>query len=159
MEKAFNNSGSFYHSTEPMHRDWATTASWASFIAIVTYVFLGLSAFTLILVYTAVGPLLDAYNDTDSPFPYSVLAGGSVLSVAVALVFLGLLTVINTFLFRFARRLKMALGSQDQDAFETAWLNFRNYFRWNGIIILVVIFTYIVTIVAVAVALGRLSEF
>ncbi|MCS7036564.1 MAG: hypothetical protein RMJ33_10860 [Saprospiraceae bacterium] len=159
MENTFNIPGGLNRSTELMHQDWATTAYWANFIAIVNYILLGLGAFALILLSAFASQLPGVYDSMDNPIAYYMLAGGGALSIVIGLVFLGLALVINTFLFRFARRLKTALDLHDQDAFETAWFNFRNYLRWNGISILVLIVGYIVLIVAMASALSGLREF
>jgi hypothetical protein len=159
MENTFRTSGGLSHSTEPMHQDWATTAYWANFLAIVNYVLLGLGAVALLFFSAFIRQLPGAQEDMDNPLSYYMLAGGGAIGIVIGFVFLGLAFVITTFLFRFARRLKSALASQDQEAFVVAWLQFRNYFRWNGIFTIAFLVAYLVMIIAMASALTGLRNF
>lgn len=159
MENTFRTSGGLDRSTEPMHQDWATTAYWANFLAIVNFVLLGLGAIALLFVSAFVSQLSDAYDVIDNPLAFSMSVGGGIVGILIGLAFLGLAFVITSFLFRFARRLRAALELQDQEAFETAWLNFRNYFRWQGIFTVAVIVAYFIMIIAMVGSLTGLSDF
>ncbi len=133
------------HTTEPMHMDWHTTARWANFLAIVNYVVWGLIT---IMTFVAV---FERNTEDLGLFPFNSSAlflGGMFLSLILFL-------VINTFLYRFAQRLKIALTFNNQEDFETAWLNFRNYFRWNGIFVIVFFLFYIAIIMIVTINEAR----
>lgn len=159
MENTFRTSGGLDRSTEPMHQDWATTAYWANFLAIVNFVLLGLGAIALLFVSAFVSQLSGAYDGIDNPLAFYMSVGGGIVGILIGLVFLGLAFVITSFLFRFARRLRVALELQDQEAFETAWLNFRNYFRWQGIFTVAVIVAYFIMLIAMVGSLTGLSDF
>lgn len=148
MENTFRTSGGLDRSTEPMHQDWATTAYWANFLAVVNFVLLGLGAIALLFVSAFVSQLSGAYDGIDNPLAFLMSVGGGIVGILIGLAFLGLAFVITSFLFRFARRLRAALELQDQEAFETAWFNFRNYFRWQGIFTVAVIVAYFIVIIA-----------
>ncbi len=159
MENTFRTSSGLDRSTEPMHQDWATTAYWANFLAIVNFVLLSLGAIALLFVSAFISQPPGAYNAIDNPLASPMAAGGGIMGILIGLAFLGLAFVITSFQFRFARRLKAALAFQDQEAFEAAWLNFRNYFRWQGIFAIVVIVAYFVMIIAMVSSLSGLRDF
>ncbi len=159
MENTFRTSGGLGRSTEPMHQDWATTAYWANFLAIVNFVLLALGAIALLFVSAFISQLPGAYDAIDNPLALFMAEGGGIFGILIGLAFLGLAFVITSFLFRFARRLRAALELQNQEAFEAAWLNFRNYFRWQGIFTVVVIVAYFFMIIAMVGSLTGLSDF
>ncbi len=159
MENIFRTSGGLDRSTEPMHRDWAITAYWANFIAIVSFVLLGLTAIALLFMSAFISQLLGAYDAIDNPLAFYLVAGGGMVGILIGLAFLGLAFVIAYFLFRFARRLRMALKVQSQEAFETAWLSFRNYFRWQGIFTIAVVVAYFIMIIAMVSSLSDSYNF
>ncbi len=138
------------HTTEPMHMDWHITARWANFLAIVNYVVLGL--ITILMIFVAV---FERNTEDLGLFPFN----SSGLFLGGMFLFLILFLVINTFLYRFAQRLKMALNANSQEDFETAWLNFRNYFRWNGIFVIVFFLFYIAIIVEMIVTINEARPF
>ncbi len=147
MENTFSTSSELSHSTEPMHTDWAITARWARFLAIVSYVTLGILTLGLILLFVTIGNLPALDLGSDNPLFFLLMSSGAIGAI-FGLFFLGFSFVLTTFMFRFARKLREALMNDEQRAFEEAWLHFRNYFRWAGIFTLGLIAFYIVFIVS-----------
>ncbi len=118
-----------------MHVDWAITARWANFLATVSFVFIGLAAI-------AVVGIMALFSEFDSLQlgPLSEIGEG-VLGL-VFLVGIAFYLIPAIFLFRFARHLKASLESNHQAYFESAWANFRNYFRWAGVLTIAIILAY-----------------
>ena len=54
--------------------------------------------------------------------------------------------MLNLFQFRFANQMKKAIRFTNQEAFEQSWQNFRNLFRWTGVLVVVMILLYFVLI-------------
>ncbi len=117
------------YATLSMYQEWRTTAFWANVIAVTTYVLLSLAAlgYLLIALYFEGEGSVSLFEDLTV----------SSTDIVMSIIQISLYFIINTFLFRFSKSLRMAVEGKDQEVFENAWLNFRNYFRWFGILIII----------------------
>lgn len=135
MENTLKTQGSLAYSNEAMHQEWNTTAYWANFMAIVNYVLLSFSVLALFRVLS---------NRQLFYLPPSIVV------VLVFLLLLGVAFILTTFLYRFARKMRQVFMFGEQEDFEVAWLNLRNYFRWTGIIMTVVLVGYLCLVLILA---------
>ena len=137
-----SNTANQLNVTRTMREDWLSTSKWAFFISIVVFIFIGLG-FIIALSLTQVINMMQSMSGVDNPVLSIMGSMGSALTVFYILV-LGLQLVINYFQYRFAQQLKRAVQLTDQDAHEQAWLNFRNFCRINGIMLIVMLVLYII---------------
>ncbi len=121
------------YATLSMYQEWRTTAFWANVIAVITYVLLSLAALGYLLILIA---LYFEGEGSVSLFE-DLTVSYTVIIYVMSIIQISLYFIINTFLFRFSKSLRMAVEGKDQEVFENAWLNFRNYFRWLGILIII----------------------
>ncbi len=130
------------YATLSMYQEWRTTAFWAKVIAVITYVLLSLAALGYLLI------LIALYFGGGELAPlFEGIIGSSIAIYVVSLFQVAVYFVINTFLFRFSKSLRMAVEERDQEVFENAWLSFRNYFRGIGALIIIL---FVLSVIFVA---------
>jgi hypothetical protein len=109
------------------------TAKWGNFLAIVGFVFSGLIAIVAFFIGTIFATLMSNFN------PYAA-AGASMgvgfitglyLLIAVFYFFMSLL------LYRFSRKMKTALETNDQESLNESFLNLKKIYKITGIITIV----------------------
>ncbi|MEX6687038.1 DUF5362 family protein [Danxiaibacter flavus] len=110
-----------------------STAKWAKFISIVGFV---MSALIVLVAFFA-GSLLSVF----SPAGSAGYMSGSFLTV-VYLIFALLFFLPNLFLFNYAGKMQQALNGNDQNALNNSFAQLKSYFRFIGIIMIVVISIY-----------------
>jgi hypothetical protein len=136
------------YATLSMYQEWRTTAFWAKVIAVITYVLLSLATLgyllILIVLYFGGGELAPLFEG---------IIGSSIAIYVVSLFQVAVYFVINTFLFRFSKSLRMAVEERDQEVFENAWLSFRNYFRGIGALIIIFFLLSVIFVASVYSAL------
>lgn len=133
LDQDFQSSSSQLQPTREIRENWRITARWGNFLAIVGFVFIGiglLAAFSLSTVINMMSAM-----GASSPGLELLASMGGWLAVVV-LIGLVVQFMIVLFQFRFAKNLKIAVMQTDQTALEEAWLQFRNLFRWYGILII-----------------------
>ncbi len=128
------------YATLSMYQEWRTTAFWANVIAVITYILLSLAALGYLLI------LIALYFEGEGPESlFEDLTINSIVIYVISTIQIPLYFIINTFLFRFSKSLRTAVEGKDQEMFENAWLNFRNYFRWLGILAIIsIVFSAII---------------
>ncbi|MBK6930843.1 MAG: hypothetical protein IPH12_08180 [Saprospirales bacterium] len=127
--------------TREMRQNWYETASWAKFISIVGFIMAGI-ALLLVSSLTTIFAML-AQMGVDTPGLNLLNSLGTGMTIYM-LVLVAVQVALNLFQYRFATRLKTAVQRTDQVAFEEAWLNFRNLFRWSGVFLIVLVVFYLV---------------
>jgi hypothetical protein len=136
------------YATLSMYQEWRTTAFWAKVIAVITYVLLSLAALGYLLI------LIALYFGGGELAPlFEGIIGSSIAIYVVSLFQVAVYFVINTFLFRFSKSLRMAVEERDQEVFENAWLSFRNYFRGIGALIIIFFLLSVIFVASVYSAL------
>ena len=112
-------------------------AMWSKFLAI-----LGFIKFGFLLVYAIVFPLishkLEAYFDYNLP------------SIGIILFFLFMAALVyfpSNFLYCFARYTKRALKQNDQDIMRHAFQSLKAYYRYVGILLIIMLCMYPVAII------------
>lgn len=118
------------------------TARWARFLAIVGFIFLGLMVVAGIWLSTVMasdfGRLDNEYGrNTSGMFAY--MGAGIIVFyvIAAVIMFFPLL-----FLMRFANKVRTALAANDQEILNTSFQNLKAYFRYLGIITIIVLVFY-----------------
>jgi uncharacterized BrkB/YihY/UPF0761 family membrane protein len=115
-----------------------TTRKWAMFIAITSFIFLGL----IIIIGVIAGTFLTAFSSGEKNLgiPESLMVI-PVLLIAVVYFFPIL------FLFRFSKHSSHAIHNFDKEEFNKAMKNLKYYFAYFGILIIAVLFIYIVALI------------
>jgi hypothetical protein len=154
MEQIQNTDPSLFNlSIDPLTRaDLLETAKWARFLAIVGFVFLGLMLVGGVALTTYMATSVDT---TNSEFGSAgMLAGIGVGMVIFYILIAALWFFPLLFLMRFANRMRLALYGNDQQALNLSVQNLKVFFRYIGIITIIVLSLYalvfIVTIVGFA---------
>ncbi len=124
-----------------INRSYLRSASgWGTFLAIIAFIFVGF----MVIMALAMGTLLTALGGAfteDLPFAPVLF---SVFYLIIALVYF----FPAWFLFRFSSKMKSALQGHSQVDLDSSFSNLRSLFRFMGILTLVVIFLYLVGILA-----------
>ena len=141
--------------TPGLREDWRITARWANFLAIVGFISIGIGALALIGMSTMLSTL-SSMGMGNPGLEMMQSSFGSVFIVFLLLA-MGVQVVITLFQFRFARNMKRALDATDQLAFEDAWMYFRNFFRWSGIMLIVVLTVYLLIGIAMLFFVGSVA--
>lgn len=127
--------------TGSMKRSWVTAAKWAMFFAILGFIYsalvllsLGSAANTMQMMGMAMGsnPMLSTMY---ALMPYMTIISVVIMAAAV---------FINYFHLQFSLKIQKAVNQTDQGAFTSAWLNMRNYMRFLGIFVSVILGFYLI---------------
>lgn len=122
-------------------------SKWATFIAIVVIVIIGLATLFLGVASTFLIGTLSARFETSPGFAGLAGLGGIIMAVIIFAMLVYLF--VNILLLRFAQRVKRAIDSQDQILFNSSLKAFKNYFIVMGIISIVsLIYSITVTIIS-----------
>jgi len=141
--------------TWQMRQDWHVTARWARFMAIVAFVTAGISLIGMIGMSSALEQMM-LLGGMDNPVLGAMLSQKA-LFAGIILVVVGVQVAVNLFQFRFANRMKEALQFTDQTALEDAWLQFSNFFKWTGIMIIGFIALYFVLLIFLFASLATMG--
>lgn len=147
----------FSLSIEPITKaHLSETARWARFLAIVGFIFLALMVVAGIWLSTTIASdfshLENEYGRSSGMFA-AMGAGVMVFYIIGAVImFFPLL-----FLLRFANKLKTALAANDQQVMNTSFQNLKAYFRYLGIITIIVLAFYAIIILFQLLAAATVS--
>lgn len=112
------------------------TAAWGKFLGIIGFIYSGLIAIVAVFAGSILGKLTGNYSSSSE----GLLAGGSIAIIYLAMA--GIVFFMSMYLFRFAKKAKAALQSNDQDNLAESFKNLKIYFRFSGIItVIALIFT------------------
>ena len=120
--------GSDFHITDSMRAFWAESARWAKFIAIVTFVFMGLGV--IVMLFTG-GTMMAA----DLPV-------GSGVFIVFYLIFLGIACIPVYYLYQFATKMQAALRADDQAYLQSAFEYHKSMFKFYGIFLAIMLGIY-----------------
>lgn len=117
------------------------TRKWATFFAIMLFIGAGL-AILFGIIMLIVGSTM-AYS------PYGAAGGGMMGVVMIALSLFYFLPAY--YLYQFAGKMKIALQRQNSEQLEESFKNLKSHYKLLGILIIVGIGLYIITIIVVAI--------
>ena len=133
--------------TPLLQQKWQKIASWATFLSVFGFISLLLT----LVFYAAAGLLWYQYSKvfSASTGPHNPAAAIG-LATIILLVVITILSVVAFFIHRahflFATNITKSLHGQDQQQFETAWLNLRNHFRIYGVFIVVLLVLFFIAL-------------
>jgi len=131
----------------------AETAKWARFLAILGFVLMGLIVLLTIFAGAFLATLSGGFraNDANGPAITGLAAGFQFffLILMVALYFFPCL-----FLFHFANKMKLALAANDQETLNASFQNLKKFFRFIGIMTLIVLAFYAIIIFFMVIGFG-----
>lgn len=131
------------------------SARWARFLAIVGIV---LCAFFLlsVLVSGLTGNTVTRFNSNGETYSQRGGIGGAVFSIvyAIFIFFAGFFPCL--FLLRYSNKLKTALNGNDQESLNASFQNLKVYFRYIGIVAIIMIALVFLSLLFVIVGLGAL---
>lgn len=126
-------------------------ARWARFLAVVGFIFCGLSLLMAIL-FASVFP--DLFNSLGSGG-----LGKSGVWLGVVFAFISLLNFIPCFhLYHFGYRMRLALDNNDQEQLNSSFRNMRSFYRFVGVMMIVCMGLWLLVILLmIAVPAARIS--
>lgn len=129
---------------------FAESAKWAKFIAIVGFVFCGLMVIVALFAGTIFATMFASMGSGMG------MVGGGAFTV-VYLIFAALWFFPCLYLYRFATQMQQAIQSNEQNKIQQSLRNLKSYFRFLGILFIVVLSFYALGILgALAMGLGRM---
>lgn len=115
------------------------TTRWANLLSIVGFIGVGL----LLIFGLLVGTLM---NNINAPV-FAAFSSGLVSAFYLLLAVIYFMPVL--YLFRFASRMKFALREMNQEALNGAFKNMKSFFRFLGIMTIVIILVYVIILISV----------
>jgi hypothetical protein len=111
------------------------TAKWTRFLAISSFVFMGLIVLFLVFMFMFKGPVSQAFNKSPELSTLGGLEINVILSiVAFMLVFvLAIVAVVTYILMRFSTQTARGIDRRDQVALETGIASLKTYMIINGV--------------------------
>ncbi len=131
-------------------------AKWARFLAIVGFVICALIAIVAIFAGSFIASSFSRLGGGMSDIGDSATAG---LGVFVTIIYLGIVALYFfpcLFLFQFANKAKLALDSNDQDALNYSFTKLKAFFRYWGILTIILLCFYGFAIVIMLVSLAAI---
>ena len=119
------------------------TSTWAKFIAIVGFVFIGLAALGII----SMGFFMSSFADGEE-----TLVFGGVLVFYLILIGIYLFPIL--YLYRFADKVKLAVKHNNQALMDTAFGNLKAHYKFIGILTAIIIGLYFIGIAMMAIVGG-----
>ena len=139
-----NQSGSLFSlSIDPITKSHLNdTARWARFLAIAGIILLAL-AVVFIIISVTVFPNSTYTRLTVNGVEEEQLTAGSKIVMAICMIIAFLIAFFPMwYLLQFSNQMKKALYNNNQDALNYSFLNLKRYFRYVGIIMIVVLAVY-----------------
>src|SRR5262249_19193552 len=128
------------------------TAKWAKFLSVLGFIFCGL----IVLVALFAGSFIA------SSFNRFGTEGLTFFSGAVVSFFYVLIAVLYffpcLFLFRFATKMQVALRNNDQELLNTSFRNLRGFYRFVGILTIVLLSFYVLVLIVVVIGAAASSR-
>ena len=142
--------------TRNMKTNWLSTSKWVMFLAILGFIATGL----MLLAASVLMPMMSMILNMSGQ---SALAGQLEAAGAMFIVFMLLMVTVMFFIhffhLRFATGIQRSMQYGSQEAFESAWRNLRNFFRINGIIFILILVMYAITLIFVGSMAASQPEF
>jgi amino acid transporter len=126
--------------------DLNTTRKWSMFMAILGFIFLGL----MLIVGLLAGTFLSALS------PGGGMKVGGVFSFIMFLIIAVIYFFPVLYLFRFSRHTGNAVASLDKAELHKAFRNLKSYFVYIGILIIIILSLYLISLIFLGSSLSRL---
>ena len=109
-------------------------SNWSFFLSIVGFVGIGL----MVIIGLLFGTIMSSFDNTTA-YDLGYTAGVGVFYVVIALIYF----FPVYYLYKFSRKMKSALHSQNNDDFESAFSNLKSHYKFVGIFAIVIISLYV----------------
>ncbi|MBA2745165.1 MAG: hypothetical protein H0U44_02965 [Flavisolibacter sp.] len=120
------------------------TAKWAKFLSITGIILLALAGVASIL---GIG-FSNQMTTTSSDFDVSGVMGQMrIVMIVVTLIIITIMFFPLLFLLRFANQMKTSLAANDQQSLIESFLNLKRYFRFLGILVIIIVAMYLLLFV------------
>lgn len=131
-----------------MLHNWTLTGKWTFFLAILGFISTGVFA----LVASVAGTFFStmAQIDTTGNPIFSMLSRFFQYGFLAVLVVAGIMGFYFYFLYQFGSSIQNAVRYKNQNQFEIAWVNYRNYVRMAAILIGIGMLFYVLAIILFA---------
>lgn len=138
-----HTSSLFSLSIDPITKAHLTdTAKWARFLAIAGIVLLCLAVLFTVLALTVLPNTLFTGVTYSGAGQDEMTTSVKIFSVILMLIFFIIAFFPMWYLLQFANKMRTALYSNDQEALNNSFLNIKRYFRYVGIIMIIVLAIY-----------------
>lgn len=138
-----HTSSLFSLSIDPITKAHLTdTAKWARFLAIAGIVLLCLAVLFTVLTLTVLPNTLFTGVTYSGAGQDEMTTTVKIFSVILMLIFFIIAFFPMWYLLQFANKMRTALYSNDQEALNNSFLNIKRYFRYVGIIMIIVLAIY-----------------
>ena len=115
------------------------TAKWTNFLAIMGFIGIGL----LVIIALFVGTIFSALPEGTNP--YSDIGAGVLTFIYLLMAALYYFPVM--YLYRFANKMKVALGRNDGENLTAAFMNLKSHYKFVGILTIVMLGLYALLII------------
>ena len=126
--------------TEPVRSDWEEIAKWGMFFAVLLFIVLGIVAIGALAMIVTAG------------------VAGFITAIFMAGIYGTLLFFPAWYYYKFSTLTRNALNTEDNQALDEGFLYLKRYYRFLGILYIVVIGIYVLFFL-IAIAMGGLSSF
>jgi len=120
------------------------TARWAKFLAIVGFVLIGFMVLMVIFAGAFLGTLTSGFRTSETSAPAAGMAAS--FQFFFLILFVAIYFFPCLFLFHFANKMKTALAANDQETLNTSFQNLKKFFRFIGILTIIVLAFYAIII-------------
>lgn len=127
------------------------TAKWAKFISIVSFVILGL----IVAVVLIFGSIAFSYSSA-SPFSAAIMPSNGIAQFLMFLLIIAMIFFPALFLLKFSNKMLQALNNNDQYTLVASFRQLKLYYKYIGILTLVVISIYaLIFLIGIVMAVSR----
>lgn len=127
------------------------TAKWAKFISIVSFVILGL----IVAVMLIFGSVAYSYSSA-SPFSAAIMPSNGIAQILMFLLIIAMIFFPALFLLKFSNKMLQALNNNDQYTLVASFRQLKLYYKYIGILTLVVISIYaLIFLIGIVMAVSR----
>ena len=136
----------------------ATTRKWTMFFAILGFVFIGIMLIVGLLAGSLISGLTSGLSGS-SGMEGAKAAGGiaSILVFIVILIFAVIYFFPLLYLLRFSRHTAKAIANLDSNEMQLAFKNLKSYWKYIGILIIIVLVIYLIVFIVAGSSLAFLS--
>jgi hypothetical protein len=115
--------------TENLLYYWNSTATWARFLAVIMFIFLGLLTLGILAVVVVGGAVMGA--------------GGGIAMLFIGIIYLAILLFPALYLWRFSQKIKSAIQFNDNELLAGGFNNLMRFYRFIGILTIAIFGLYI----------------
>lgn len=142
--------------TRDMKINWLSTSKWAMFFAVLGFINAGV---TLLMAGVMMPMMRSMMVMSGQAELAAVMESAGIFFTLLIVLAAAAAFLLSLFHLRFSTGIQRAMQFDDQNAFESAWQNLRNYFRLYGILIIVYIVLYLIALIFIGNMVASGPEF